>query len=173
MENKKGLVVYFSRKGNNFVGGNIVNLPIGNTKVIANMISDITGSDTFEIETVNEYPLDYTDSTIVAKEELRSHARPELVEYLDDIDDYDIIYVGYPNWWGTMPMPVYSLLEKYDFSGKVVIPFCTHEGGGIGESDIKQLCKNAKVIDGLSIHGAKVKEAKDIVENWLKKNKQF
>lgn len=171
IKNKKGLVIYFSRKGNNFVNGNIVDLPVGNTKIVADMISDITGSELFEVQTINEYPLDYTDSTIVAKEELRNNERPELVEYLENIDEYDVIYLGYPNWWGTMPMPLYTLLEKYDFSNKVVLPFCTHEGSGLSNSEmhIKEICKNAEVKKGLAIHGGSVKESKSILEDWINK----
>lgn len=173
LNNKKGLVIYFSRKGNNFVNGNIVDLPIGNTKVVAEIISEITGSELFEVKTIKEYPLDYTDSTIVAKEEIRNNSRPELRYNLeeDELKKYDIIYLGYPNWWGTMPMPIYTLLESHDFSNKIILPFCTHEGSGLSDSEdhIKELCKNADVKEGLAIHGGNVKESKSLVENWINK----
>jgi flavodoxin len=104
MEKSKNLIAYFSRKGNNYVRGNIVNLPIGNTEVIATKIQELTGSDMFEIKTVKTYPKDYTETTNVAQKELRENARPELTEIVDDMDSYDVIYIGYPNWWGTMPM---------------------------------------------------------------------
>ena len=161
MENSKSLIAYFSRKGSNYVGGSIVNLPIGNTEVIANKIKELTGSDMFEIKTVESYPKDYTETTNVAQDELRENARPKLTEIVDDMNSYDVIYLGYPNWWGTMPMAVYTFLESYDFSGKTIIPYCTHEGSGMGSSerDIKKLCPNAKVMSGLAIKGGSVKSA--------------
>ena len=169
MKNSKSLIAYFSRKGSNYVGGSIVNLPIGNTEVVANEIQELAGSDMFEIKTVKSYPKDYTETTNVAKEELRENARPELIEKVDDIDSYDVIYIGYPNWWGTMPMAVYTFLESYDFSGKTIIPYCTHEGSGMGSSerDIKKLCPNAKVLSGLAIKGSNVKSAASTIKSWL------
>jgi flavodoxin len=171
MTNSKSLIAYFSRKGNNYVGGSIVNLPIGNTEVIAKKILELTGSDMFEIKTVKSYPEDYTETTNVAQEEKRENARPELTEVVDDMDSYDVIYIGYPNWWGTMPMVVFTFLESYDFSGKTIIPYCTHEGSGMGSSerDIKKLCPNAKVLSGLAIRGGSVARADKDVANWLKK----
>ncbi|VBB08625.1 flavodoxin/nitric oxide synthase [Lucifera butyrica] len=169
MANPKSLIAYYSRKGNNYVGGNIVNLPIGNTEVIAEKIRKITGSDMFEIETVKAYPEDYTETTNVAQAEKRQNARPELTATVD-IDAYDVIYLGYPNWWGTMPMAVYTFLESYDFFGKTIIPFCTHEGSGMGSSgrDIKKLCPDAKVLSGLAIRGGNVGRADKDVADWLK-----
>ncbi|WP_094605799.1 hypothetical protein SPSIL_005480 [Sporomusa silvacetica DSM 10669] len=170
MANSKSLIAYYSRKGNNYVGGSIVNLPIGNTEVIAKKIQQITGSDVFEIKTVKSYPEDYTETTNVAQEENRNNARPELTATVDDIDSYDVIYIGYPNWWGTMPMAVFTFLESYDFSGKTIIPFCTHEGSRMGSSerDIKKLCPNAKVLSGLAIVGGSVGRADKDVANWLR-----
>jgi len=168
---KRCLIAYYSRKGNNYAGGNIVDLPVGNTEVIAKKIKDLTGGDLFEINTVKSYPADYTETTKVAKDELRKNARPELTFKVKNIDDYDVIYLGYPNWWGTFPMAVFTFLEEYNLSGKTIIPFCTHEGSGIGrsESDIKKLCPDAKVLPGIAIWGGTVAGADNFVENWLKK----
>ncbi|MDF2524095.1 MAG: hypothetical protein K0R31_1736 [Clostridiales bacterium] len=168
MANSKSLIAYFSRKGNNYVGGSIVYLPIGNTEVIAKKIQELTGSDLFQIKTVKSYPEDYTETTNVAQEEKRQNARPELTETVDDMDSYDVIYIGYPNWWGTMPMAVFTFLESYDFSGRTIIPFCTHEGSGMGSSerDIKKLCPNAKVLSGLAIRGGSVDSADKDVATW-------
>ena len=175
MENsiKKSLIVYYSRKGYNYVGGKIINLPIGNTEVIAKKIQKLTQSDLFEIKTVKTYPIDYIETTEVAKSELHEKARPKLSDFIEDIDAYDVIYLGYPNWWGTMPMAVFTFLESYDFSGKTIIPFCTHEGSGIGvsERDIIKLCPNTTVLPGLAIQGSMVKRVDYMVENWLKKTK--
>jgi flavodoxin len=171
MTNSKSLIAYFSRKGNNYVGGSIVNLPIGNTEVVAKKIQELTGSDMFEIKTVKSYPEDYTETTNVAKKELSNNSRPELTEIVDDMDSYDVIYIGYPNWYGTMPMAVFTFLESYDFSGKTIIPYCTHEGSCLGQSvrDIKKLCPNSRVLDGLAIKGGSVNRNQNDVSAWLHK----
>jgi len=122
MTHSKSLSVYFSRKGNNYLGGSIVNLPIGNTEVIAKKIQGLTGSDLFQIRTVKPYPEDYTETTRVAQDELSGNARPELTEMVTDMDSYEVIYLGYPNWWGTMPMSVFTFLDSYDFSRKTHSP---------------------------------------------------
>jgi flavodoxin len=106
----KTLIVFFSRKGNNYVLGNIVNLPIGNTKVAASKIQSLLNCDIFEIETVNEYPLDYTECTTQAKVELKENSRPKIKGQLPDVSGYDTIILGYPNWWGTFPMAVWTFL---------------------------------------------------------------
>ena len=171
MVNSKSLIAFYSRKGNNYMGGKIVNLPIGNTEVIAKKIQAMTGSDLFEIETVKTYPTDYTETTAVAMDEKKKNARPELTETVDNMDLYDVIYLGYPNWWGTFPMAVFTFLESYDFSGKTIIPFCTHEGSGLGNSerDIKNLCPNANVKPGLAIRGGSVKNSDNEITDWIKK----
>jgi flavodoxin len=171
MVNSKSLIAYYSRKGENYLNGNIVNLTVGNTEVVAKKIQSLTGSDLFEIDTVNRYPEDYTATTNVALDEKRKNVRPELTEVFGNMDDYEVIYLGYPNWWGTFPMAVFTFLESYDFSGKTIIPFCTHEGSGIGSSerDIKKLCPDAKVLTGLAIRGGSVKSADSIIKSWLSK----
>ncbi len=169
MTNSKSIIAYYSRKGENYLNGNIVNLSVGNTEVIAKKIQELTGSDIFKIETVESYPEDYTETTNVAMAEKKKNARPELTEVVDDMDSYDVIYLGYPNWWGTMPMAVYTFLESYNFSGKTIVPFCTHEGSGIGSSerDIKKLCPDAKVLPGLAIRGGSVRSADSVIKSWL------
>jgi len=166
----KSLIAYFSRKGDNYVGGRIVHLPVGNTEVAAKMIQKLTGGDAFRIDTLKEYPSDYSKATDMTQQELRQNARPELSGGVDNMDDYSVIFLGYPNWWGTMPMAVFTFLERYDLSGKTIIPFCTHEGSGMGhsESDIKRLCHDAKVLKGLSIKGGGVQRAGDDISAWLR-----
>lgn len=146
-------------------------MPIGNTEVVAKKIQGLTGSDMFQIKTTKAYPEDYTETTTVAQEEKRKNARPELAETMSNMDSYEVIYLGYPNWWGTMPMAVFAFLESYDFSGKTIIPYCTHEGSGMGssEGDIKKLCPQAKVLAGLGILGGSVAKADKAVANWLEK----
>lgn len=171
LKENKCLITYFSRAGNNYVNGNIVNLPIGNTEVAAKMIQEITEADIFRIDPVNSYPEDYTETTNVAQKELRENARPELSSHVENMDSYNVIFLGYPNWWGTMPIPVLTFLEEYDFSEKTIIPFCTHEGSGLGrsESDIAKVCPKATLLKGLAIHGARASDAKKDVTNWLSK----
>jgi len=171
---KNILIAYYSRSGNNYVGGSIVNLSVGNTEVIARMIQEMTGGDLFKIETVESYPEDYTQTTEVAQSELNMGARPELSSHLENIDRYDTIFIGYPNWWGTMPMPVFTFFEEYNLSGKVIIPFCTHEGSGLSRSvkDIEKLNPDSEVLKALALKGGSVKapSSRKSVETWLKDN---
>jgi len=171
MANNKILIAYYSRKGQNYVNGSIVNLTVGNTEVVAKKIQAVNGGDLFHIDTVKPYPIDYTETTDVAKMELRENARPVLTDKVKYMDEYDVIYLGYPNWWGTFPMAVFTFLESYDFSGKTIIPFCTHEGSGLGgERDIKKLCPKANVLSGIAIRGGSSASADNIVKNWLQKH---
>jgi flavodoxin len=167
--NDRILIAFYSRKGLNYRGGNIVNLEVGNTEVVARQIQETTGGDLFEIETIKQYPLDYYEATEVSKQELYDAIRPELATSVKDMSSYDVLYLGYPNWWGTMPMAVWTFLESYDFTGKTIIPFCTHEGSGLGNSerDIKRLCPSALVKKGLAIRGSSVKNALETVKKWI------
>jgi len=169
MRNEKFLIAYFSRRGDNYVNGKIVDLPVGNTEIAARMIQELTGGDLFQIKPVKEYPAGYNDTTEVAKQELERNARPELEGGLPDLGSCEVIFLGYPNWWGTMPMPVFTFLERCNFAGKTVAPFCTHEGSGLGHSerDIARLCPGATLADGLAIQGARVKAARADIEAWL------
>lgn len=171
----KCLIAYFSRKGMNYVSGKIVDLKVGNTEVIAKKIQAQTGGDLFKIETVKTYPSGYDECTKIAQKELTEKARPKLTETVSNIKDYDIIYLGYPIWWGTMPMAVYTFLNSYDFAGKTIIPFCTHEGSDLGSSvqDIKKTCPKAHVLQGLAIKGSNVNDpmSDKTVTAWIKKSK--
>ncbi len=166
---KKCLIAFFSRKGQNYVSGRIVDLEVGNTEVVANMIQKITGGDMFHIESVTAYPKDYTETTEVAKNELRAKARPMLTGQVENMKGYDVIFLGYPIWWGTPPMAVFTFLESYDFSGKTIVPFCTHEGSGMGhsETDIVKACPKATVLEGIAIHGTNASSANSVVSNWI------
>lgn len=166
----KTLIAYFSRKGPNYVNGSIQDLPVGNTEVAAGLIAELTGAALFQIEPARTYARDYKKCTEEAQAELRANVRPEILTQVADMDGYDTIILGYPNWWGTMPMPVWTFLEGYDLSGKTILPFCTHEGSGMGHSerDIKTLCPNAKVGPGLALQGGTVQHAKPEIARWLK-----
>ena len=164
------LIVYYSRKGQNYWGGSIRDLPKGNTEIVAEMIQKAVGGDLFEVDTVKPYSADYTTCTQEAQAELRSNARPELKEYLDSLDGYDTIFVGYPNWWGTMPMAMFTFLERYDLSGKRIIPFCTNEGSGMGSSerDLQKICTGATVERGLAIRGCETAKSEKKISDWAK-----
>ena len=168
--NKKNLVVYFSHKGQNYFNGRIIDLAIGNTEVAAEIISKLTDADMFKVESVQEYPKDYNKCTMVAQAELRENARPRLASDINT-DQYDVIYLGYPNWWGTMPMVLWTFLESHNLAGKIIYPFCTHEGSGMGksESDIRRLCPNSEIKRGLAIDGSSVKKAETNIKNWTMK----
>lgn len=157
IEGKKILVVYFSQTGN--------------TKVIADKIHENVGGDIFRIKTVKPYPTDYNTLVDQAKKEQENNYRPELATKVENMNSYDVVFVGYPDWWGTMLMAVFSFLEEYNFSGKTIIPFCTHEGSGLGRSveDIKKLCQHSTILDGLAIRGRSVKNADKDVSEWLSK----
>lgn len=153
----KILVAYFSHSGN--------------TKVIAETIQVNAGGDIFKIETVETYPDEYNVVVDVAKKEQNANSRPELATRVEDMGSYDIVFVGYPNWWGTIPMGVFSFLEGYDFSGKTIVPFCTHGGSALGRSDrdIKKLCPDSTVLGGLAVSGSSVRNAQSNVSTWLGK----
>lgn len=163
------LIVYFSHKGENYSVGVIDK---GNTEIVAEYIKEIIGGDLFEIKPLKEYSKDYKSCCDRAKKEFNNSTRPELKEYLDNIEKYDIIYVGYPIWWGTMPMEVFTFLNHYNFDNKVIIPFSTHEGSGLGNSinDIKKLLPNAIIKDGIAIRGSEAKNSKQKVAEWLNNN---
>ncbi|GKU23730.1 flavodoxin [Clostridium folliculivorans] len=138
-----------------------------NSRRVAELIQEKTGGDIFRIETVNPYPTDYNAVVDQAKREQEYDYRPKLAAQVDDMVAYDVVFVGYPNWWITMPMPVFTFFEQYDFSGKMVIPFCTHRGTGLGQSvdDIMELCPNSTIIDGLEIMDDE--EVDQQIDMWL------
>ena len=168
----KTLVIYYSRKGQNYVNGSIVDLPKGNTEIVAEFIQKAVGADLFEIETKKSYAIDYTQCTIEAKEELRNNDRPELVNMLDSVAEYDNIVVAGPCWWGTYPVAVFTQLEALDFSGKKVFPVMTHEGSGIAGAPaaLKKYCQGAVVGEGLAIQGGAAAGSEATVAAWAKKN---
>ncbi len=166
------LIVYYSRKGENYWNGSIRNIEKGNTERVAEFIQKAVGGDLFEIETVKPYAKDYYKCIEEAQAELRASARPEIKGYAGDISKYDTIFVGFPNWWGYMPMCMCTFLEHYDLTGKRIAPFCTNEGSGMGSSErqLKEICKGATLLAGLSVHGAEAEQSEAKVSAWAKKN---
>lgn len=168
----KNLIVYYSRKGQNYLNGSVGNLEKGNTEVAAETIEKAVGGDLFEVETIKSYSEDYFTCTREAKAELQANARPGIKRFPGDVSEYDNIFVGYPNWWGTMPMAMFTLLERYDFTGKKIIPFCTNEGSGMGasERDLAKICKGAKIAKGIAIKGSSVAAAASTIAAWARES---
>ena len=166
----KKLVVFYSRADENYVNGMIKKLELGNTEVAAGIIEKLTDAKMFKIEQMQPYSKDYNECIAQAQADQKRDARPELKRYPETLEDYDTIYLGFPNYWGTMPMAVFTFLEHFDFSGKRIRPFCTHEGSGLGNSikDIQRLCPDAKIEKGLAIHGGSVERSERDIEKWIK-----
>jgi flavodoxin len=156
---KKILVAYFSHSGN--------------TREIANQIHKSVCGDIFEIQSVKPYPHDYDAAVEQARQELNSGHKPALKTKIENIKSHDLLFIGYPIWWGTFPAPVKTFLSEYDFSGRTIVPFCTHEGSGLGRSaaDISKLCPKSTLLDGVAIRGRDVKTAQNKVAEWLGKIK--
>lgn len=168
---QKSLVAFFSRADENYAVGYIEK---GNTHIVAEMIAAETGADLFHIKTVTPYPAAYNECIEVAKREKQSNARPAIQGDIR-VEDYDVIYLGYPNWWGEMPMAVYTFIEKHNWEGKTIVPFCTHEGSGLSgtERRIQSACTGGKVLKGLAIRGATAQHEPETVRksvhSWVSK----
>ena len=165
------LVVYFSHAGENY---NVGVIEEGNTAKMGKIIAEQMSADIFELVPVVEYPMDYDSCLDVATEEQRTNARPAYVDEIENWDQYDTVFIGYPIWWGEIPNIVYTFMEAYDFTGKTVIPFNTHEGSGQAHSqrDIEGLLTSATVLKGLAVRGSKAQNDAEgtgaDVANWLK-----
>lgn len=143
----------------------------GNAELIANWIAEETGGDLFSIKTQNKYSSDYDECLNQARKERDNNERPALVGRVNNIDDYDVIFLGFPNWWYTCPMAVFTFIESYDLSGKTIIPFCTHGTGGLSRTirDLKNLLPaNCEVLDAIGVYRPEVKNSKNKVLDWLK-----
>ena len=163
------LIAFYSRAGENYFGGTYRRISVGNTEKVAEMLADLTGGELYKIEQAEPYSDDYKTCVAQAREDWQKNARPAVLDLPDDLDAYDEIYLGYPNYCSTMPMAVYTFLEHYDFTGKTIHPFCTHEGSGLSdtENDIRKAAHGAAVTKGLAIHGSHVAEAKSALAHWV------
>jgi flavodoxin len=165
----KSLIIYFSHTGENYMSDGIRNIDKGNTEIVAEFLKDITNADLFKVEKIENYPYNYQECCNVAKEELNNNARPMLKKYLENIDNYEVVYILSPVWWGQMPMPLFSQLEKLNWDKKIVKYITTHEGSGLGiiPNAIEKICKGADIRKGLAIRGSNAKNSKNIIEKWL------
>lgn len=156
---EKILVVYFSKTGN--------------TRAVAEHIQARVRGDLFQVAPKQPYPENYSEATEVAKRELENNARPELAETIsaNAMREYDVVFVGYPTWWGTLPMALFTFLEQHDFAGKTVVPFCTHGGSGLsrGPGDIAKVCSDATVGQGLAVRGGLSAGSRDDIDGWLRR----
>ena len=168
----KTLIAFFSRADENYFGGAMRYVKVGNTEIVAGIMKELTNADTFKIEMKEPYSRAYMTCIEEAKKDLRAKARPELVSMPESIDEYDTVILAYPNYWGTMPMAVFTFLEAFDFTGKTILPLCTNEGSGMGgsERDIKKTCPGADVKAGLPITGSQAANSKTSVQKWLSAN---
>ena len=166
------LIAFYSRADENYFGGAMKYIKVGNTERVAGMIAELTGGDIFKIEQKEPYSANYKECVEQARKDKQENARPELISLPEDLDKYDQIYLGYPNYCGTMPMAVYTFLENFDFADKKIYPFCTHEGSGLSntEQDIQKTAKGAVVSKGLAIHGSSVDSSKAAIEKWINEN---
>lgn len=158
-ESNKVLVLFFSHSGN--------------TRSLAEMIHEQVGGDLIEIKTTLPYPQDYDTVVDQAKREQQQNFRPQLATHIDDLNEFSTIFIGYPNWWGTMPMALFTFFESHNLAGKKLIPFCTHEGSALGRSvaDMQKLAPQATILDGLAIRGRSVheKSTRTDIADWLAK----
>ncbi|MBN1834002.1 MAG: NAD(P)H-dependent oxidoreductase [Deltaproteobacteria bacterium] len=154
-DKEKTLIVYFSHTGN--------------TRRIAEQIRDNTGGDLVEIETLDEYPADHNEILEQARKEINTGYRPALKTRIESMSDYTLLFLGYPNWWGTIPTPISAFLEEHDLSGKKIAPFCTHGTGGLARTveAVRKSCPDSKVLDAMGISNNRVHEAEGEVTEWL------
>ena len=178
----KVLIAYFTRVGNtdfpddvDAISSASLNLRngtlAGNTELIAAMIQQETGGELFRIQTEKKYPVDYNALVDYGQEEPDEDSRPVLQSHVENMEEYDVIFLGYPNWWFNMPMAVYSFLEEYNLSGKTIIPFCTHGGSRFSDtiSKLEEILPDSTILEGFEVHGERAADAEDDVAAWIDK----
>ena len=168
----KTLIAFFSRADENYFGGAMRYVKVGNTEIVVDLMKELIDADTFKIEMKEPYSPVYMTCIEEAKRDKQNNVRPELISYPDSIDEYDTIVLGYPNYWGTIPMAVATFLEKYDFTGKTILPLCTNEGSGMGSSeiDIRKCAKGVTVKSGLAITGSRAADSGEALKKWFAAN---
>ena len=169
MDDKKSIIIYFSRADENYFGGTIKSIDKGNTEIVAEFIQELTGADIFKVEPAVPYPADYYECIEEAKVRTANHDAP-VKEEIPDITDYEVIYIGAPIYWGGMPEELFQALKGLDFNGKIIKPFTTHEGSGLSgvPRQLKEICEGADIQNGLAITGSQVNSSKSTVEQWIK-----
>ena len=168
----KTLIAFFSRADENYFGGAMRYVKVGNTEIVCDIMKDMIPADSFKIEMKNPYSPVYMTCIDQARKDLRERVRPELVSIPESIDDYDTVVLAYPNYWGTVPMAVVTFLEHFNFTGKTILPLCTNEGSGMGgsERDIRKYAPGAEIKKGLSITGSEAANSRSSLRRWLSAN---
>ena len=168
----KTLIAFFSRADENYFGGAMRYVKVGNTEIVCDIMKDMIQADSFKIEMKNPYSPVYMTCIDQARKDLREKVRPELVSIPESIDDYDTVVLAYPNYWGTVPMAVVTFLEHFNFTGKTILPLCTNEGSGMGgsERDIRKYAPGAQIKKGLSITGSEAANSGSSLRRWLSVN---
>lgn len=141
----------------------------GNTGFVAHQIAETIGADMFSIQTVQPYPANYDDTIAQGQIEKEQNVRPELSTHIENLDAYDTVFIGFPNWWSDMPMAMYSFFEEYDFRGKTIVPFSTSGGSGLSNTlqTIQELEPNAQILEGLTINRSNLDKAQENIQTWL------
>lgn len=165
------LIIYYSRSGENYINGEIKSLEKGNTELLIDLFKDKLNSDTFKVTQIKPYSNDYSICIEEARIDKKNNIKPELIDDLIDISKYELILIAYPNYWGDIPMALYGLLEKLDFTNKKIIPICTHEGSGFGTSlnTLNKILKNVVIINSFSIYGHEIHNSLNLVEQKVDK----
>ena len=165
----KNLIIYFSHTGENYMEDGIRNIDKGNTEIVVDELSKLTNASIFKVEPKIPYPYNYHECCNVAKKELDEHKKIELVSKLDNIDQYDVIYIGGPVWYGHYPMALLSALDGLNFNSKIVKPFTTHEGSGLGSTaiDLKNICIGANIKAGMPILGSRASLCGEKLKEWM------
>ena len=168
-------VIYFSKSGENLIHGEVIPISVGNTKIVANTIADRIGCEAIELLPKKEYPEGYQETIAIAEQEKATQVRPLFHSLPKELTNDQVLFLGFPNWCGGMPRIVVSFLESYDLSGKIIYPFCTHEGSAFGNGlfELKKICPNSTIMTGLPVRGSCVERAEIAVENWLVQYKKM
>lgn len=167
----KSLIVYYSRRGENYWKGEIRNLERGNSEIAAEFIQNAVGGDLFHVETVKPYAAGYKECCAQAQIEWKENARPEIREFLESIDEYETIFLVFPCWYGTLPMCMFTFLDHYNLSGKKLAPLCSNEGSGMGKSerDLSARYPTAEILTGLSVQGHNTLSSAERIADWAKR----
>ncbi|KAF1299465.1 flavodoxin [Enterococcus sp. JM4C] len=163
-------IIYFSRSGENLIYGEKKILTAGNTAIVAQKIATHLKVPLYEVEPVNGYPKSYEETIARAKEEQETRQFPDYQPFPISLENYSNLFVGFPNWWGSFPRVIASVLTSQALAGKVIYPFCTHEGSGMGDSveELRKLCSESLIMEGLPIRGSRAEKSDVAIDHWLK-----
>ncbi|MGM9873834.1 MAG: flavodoxin [Bacilli bacterium] len=165
----KSIVVYFSKNGENIVDHKVVDLPVGNTEIIARKIQALTSSDIFELKPVRPYPYKYDDCLKVAEKEYQTNECHEFVHTYENLSDYDVVFIGFPIWYKSYPRIINRFIKEYDLKDKTILPFCTNDEGnfGIAELELRSLLSSSSLKPGFYVQGKDIHICNERLERWI------